>query len=111
MRLLLSMLFVLMLNSPAIAEGTLAESFVAQCEKVLQCGIDKMKSEPNANQDMIQMIETQMAGRCQAQAEKMAQAEQSPYADKMRACFDAMAELGCEDIEAGIKPSACDDVN
>ena len=111
MRLLLSMLFLLMVSSSAMAEGALVESFVARCEKVLQCGIDKMKSEPNANQDMIKMIETQMAGRCQAQAEQIAKAEQSPYADKMRSCFDAMAELGCEDIEAGIKPSACDDVN
>lgn len=111
MKRLIPILCALLLSAPVMAEGTLAESFVAQCERVLQCGIDKMKSEPNANQDMIQMIETQMAGRCQAQAEKMAQAEQSPYADKMRACFDAMAELGCEDLEAGIKPSACDDVN
>ena len=100
-----------MASAPAIAQDTLTEAFVVQCEHVMQCGLEKMKSEPNANQDMIQMIETQMAGKCQAQAEKIAQAEQSPYADKMKACFQALTEMSCQDLEAGVKPSACENVN
>ena len=39
---------------------------------------------------MIDMIQAKMAGKCEAQADQIAQAEQSPYADKMTACYEAV---------------------
>ena len=100
-----------LLNASAMAEGTLVNAFVAQCEHVLECGLKKMQSDPNANQQMIDMIQAQMAGKCEAQADRISQAEQSPYADKMTACYEAMVELSCEELEVGTKPPSCENIN
>ena len=96
--------------------GSLADAFLAQCAHTQACGIEEMRSK-GMDAAMLQMIEARMEGQCEAQLSQISQIESQasagPNAEKvevMTRCFQAMADMPCDELVNDPEIPECQDV-
>lgn len=85
---------VALANQPT--SGPLAEAFLAQCQHTQACALAELTANPDTDPALLQMIQTGMAGKCEAQLATISQYEGTPRAQMMASCYQAMSELPCE---------------
>lgn len=76
--------------------GPLAEAFLAQCRHTQACALAELTANPDTDPALLQMIQTGMEGKCEAQVAKISQYEGMPQAQAMTLCYRAASELPCE---------------
>ena len=78
------------------ADDSLAAAFLAQCQHTQACALAELTANPDTDPALLQMVQSGMAGQCEAQLAKVSQYEGMPHAEALIRCFRAMAELSCE---------------
>lgn len=78
------------------ATGPLGEAFLAQCRHTQACALAELTANPDTDPALLQMIQSGMAGKCEAQVATVSQYEGAPHAQTMISCYQAMSELPCE---------------
>lgn len=93
--------FILSLLITPFSQATeLYNSTLSLCEKSKTCALQQMAGDTTVSPEMKAMIETSMAGMCQAIQGKFAMA--SHYKDLENAaskCIDSMVKLSCQQLE------------
>ena len=92
--------------SPA-PSGPLAEAFLAQCQHTQTCALAELTANPDTDPALLQMIQSGMAGKCEAQLAQVSQYEGMPHAQTLISCYQAMSELPCEVLREGPEIAEC----
>ena len=87
--------------------GTLAEAFMIQCQHTQACALAELTANPDTDPALLQMIQSGMAGKCEAQLAKVSQYEGMPNAETLISCYQAMSELPCEVLREGPEIAEC----
>lgn len=88
--------------------GPLAEAFLAQCQHTQACAVAELTANPDTDPALLQMIQTGMAGKCEAQLATISQYEGAPHAQTMISCYQAMSVLPCEVLREDPEIPECD---
>ena len=89
------------------SEESLAGAFLAHCNHSQACMLAELTANPQTDPVMLEMIQTRMAGQCEAQLAKISQYEDAPQAQAMALCFRTMTTMSCEALRAGPEISEC----
>jgi hypothetical protein len=87
--------------------GPLAEAFLAQCQHTQTCALAELTANPDTDPGLLQMIQSGMAGKCEAQLAKVSQYEGMPNAETLISCYQAMSELPCEVLREDPEIAEC----
>lgn len=87
--------------------GPLAEAFLTQCQHTQACALAELTANPDTDPALLQMIQSGMAGTCEAQLTKVSQYEGMPHAQTLISCYQAMSELPCEVLREDPEIAEC----
>lgn len=99
------------LHSAEPSEDTLAGAFLANCKHTQACQMEALSANPETDQALVQMIQSRMAGQCEAQLAKISQYEGAPHAQGMALCFRTMSQMSCEELRGDPDVPECNTPN